>query len=273
MPIRPFAPADIPAGKALSDAENWPPRLEDWRFHAARSVGVAFEEGGRVLATTLCTRLGPDVAGISNVLVDRAARGRGLGRKVVEAAMELAEGREMRLWATEEGRPLYEKLGFVAEGVVIQLQGVLQTAPPDPDLAAERLGPEALEEICAFDRPRYAADRRGTIKALLANPEAAVLGLRGPEGLTAWAARRPFGFGEEIGPVLAPDAAKAAALVARLMQGRAGRYCRVDAVADGAFAAAVEGLGLPRASSVTFMRRGARTPLPMVFGLSDQGIG
>ncbi|MGG7567002.1 GNAT family N-acetyltransferase [Rhodovulum sp. DZ06] len=271
--MRPFRPADIPAGKALSDAENWPPRIADWEFHLARSEGVALEEDGRVLACTLTTPLGPDVGGISNVLVDRAARGRGLGRRAVEGAMELAAGRELRLWATAEGRPLYEKLGFAAEGEVLQLQGVLARAPRAPVLGAVGLGPDALAEICALDRRHFQADRRQTIAAFLANPEAEAIGVRGPDGLTAWAARRPFGFGEEIGPVIAGDAETAAALVAKLMQGRAGRYLRVDADGDGAFAAAVQGFGLPCMSRVTFMRRGARTPRPTVFGLSDQGIG
>ena len=54
--------------------------------------------------------------------VDPAARGRGLGQSLVEAAMQWArsEGvRELRLWVTEGNdgaRRLYERAGFVATG-------------------------------------------------------------------------------------------------------------------------------------------------------------
>lgn len=47
-------------------------------------------------------------------IVDREYRGLGLGRKVIQTCIDsVLEGTSIMLIATEEGKLLYEKLGFV----------------------------------------------------------------------------------------------------------------------------------------------------------------
>jgi len=82
---------------------------EDW-------IWGAFEEGKLLGAVRAAVRL-PDVWLVGGVYVDPSARGRGIGRALVEAA--LASGREERvrvgLYVREdrlEARRLYERLGF-----------------------------------------------------------------------------------------------------------------------------------------------------------------
>ena len=76
------------------------------------------------MATILMTPYGEDAATINMVIVDAAIRGRGLGRKLMEEALARAGERTSYLVATQEGLPLYEKLGFVATGKIVQHQGV-----------------------------------------------------------------------------------------------------------------------------------------------------
>ncbi len=107
----------------LSREAGWPHRREDWELVLSVSEGIVALQDGRVVATTMMTPFGSDAAAINMVIVDAAMRGRGLGRRLMDAALEKAGARNCRLVATKEGLPLYEKLGFVAVGEIVQHQG------------------------------------------------------------------------------------------------------------------------------------------------------
>ena len=54
-------------------------------------------------------------------------RGGGIGRRLMEQALEHLSGRRvvsMKLDATPAGKPLYEKLGFITELVIQRWEGV-----------------------------------------------------------------------------------------------------------------------------------------------------
>lgn len=275
LTLRPFLPADIPAGRAMTAAEGWPHRVEDWAAHLARSCGVAIGPEGAPLACALVTSLGDRVASLSYVLVRADARGRGLGRRAVEAALDLpaARGKEIRLCATEAGRPLYEKLGFDGFDRIAQIQGVLPAAPAVPAEAEFRaLTAADAAAVAALDAAHLHADRAGVIAGALADPAVEAVALVRGGGMVGWAARRRFGRGEHVGPVVAPDLAGAEALLRRLMAGRAGAFVRVDATGRGLARAAVAA-GLAAVGEGLMMRRAAAAPAPTVFGLSDQSLG
>ncbi len=79
--------------------------------------------------------------------------------------MALAEGRPLRLVATKEGLPLYEKLGFVTTGEIRQHQGeVRHLDRPD---GVEDMQAGDLESLKALDREAYGADRSALIDALV----------------------------------------------------------------------------------------------------------
>ena len=69
------------------------------------------------------------------IIVDAALRGRGLGRAVMEQIIDLAGPREMRLVATTDGLPLYEKLGFKADGRISQHQGQARAMSGDSPIS------------------------------------------------------------------------------------------------------------------------------------------
>lgn len=108
----------------LSRYVGWPHRREDWELMQSLSQGVVVQEEGRVVGTILMTPYGDDAATVNMVIVDAAMRGRGLGRKLMEEALAKAGGRTCYLVATQEGLALYEKLGFVATGKIVQHQGL-----------------------------------------------------------------------------------------------------------------------------------------------------
>ena len=115
----------------MSRQVKWPHRREDWELVQSVSQGIVALEEERVVATIMMTPYGDDAATINMVIVDAAMRGRGLGRKMMEEALGKAGERTCYLVATQEGLPLYESLGFVTTGEIVQHQGeALPVAAP-----------------------------------------------------------------------------------------------------------------------------------------------
>jgi GNAT superfamily N-acetyltransferase len=112
-----MTPADVPAGLSLCRAARWNQTAADWDFFLSFAPGgaLAAEEHGRVIGTVATVPYG-QFTWISMVLVDPAARGRGVGRLLLERGLALVpENVTARLDATPAGEPLYRTLGFEPE--------------------------------------------------------------------------------------------------------------------------------------------------------------
>jgi GNAT superfamily N-acetyltransferase len=259
----------------LSRQAGWPHRLEDWQMALDLSAGfVAMEaNASTVLGTVLMTPYKRDVATINMVIVDEAARGRGLGRQLMKAVIALAGSRALKLVATGEGMPLYQKLGFCRTGTIVQHQGlVLHVAPPAkvrPAVSRDIFG------ILELDRSAYGADRRNLLRALAKVGQLAVL--CNGQRLTGFAALRGFGRGEVIGPVVAANADDGKALLAYFMAGREGRFVRVDAAEASQLGTWLTDKGLVRVDEGIVMQRPVvprSTCAPFTtFALASQALG
>lgn len=264
-----FASEHLPAALALSRAEAWPHRAEDWALLSSLSRGLVALADGRVAGTALLTRFGP-VGLVNMIIVGEALRGRGLGRRLVEGLMAEADIPEYRLIATEAGLPLYRKLGFLETGRIRQHQGPLApppTAPVDWASAADHAA------LTALDRQATGMDRAPLIAALLRQGRVAVLREAGQP--IAWGAIRPFGRGQVAGPVIAPDGAAARSLLSALMAGQEGQFMRVDAPEDSGLSPWLETLGLaPVGGGVAMSTAPAPHAAPIrSFALAAQALG
>lgn len=270
-----FRPEHLEGAIRLSRQANWPHRLDDWQLALDLSTGfVAVDANATtVLGTVLMTPYKRDAATINMVIVDEAARGRGLGRQLMAAAIALAGSRALRLIATDEGLPLYQKLGFCRTGTIVQHQGqVLRVAPPATVRPAEL---RDISEIIELDTSAFGADRENLLRALAKTGSLAVLG-DGQE-ISGFAVLRCFGRGEVIGPVVAANADDAKALLAHFMATREGRFVRVDTaeapplgawLTDKGLVAVDEGIAMQR----PIVARSTRPPLTS-FALASQAFG
>jgi GNAT superfamily N-acetyltransferase len=115
--IREMTPADIDAGLRLCRASGWNQTESDWLFFLtiAPHGALVAEENGCVIATTATLPYGP-FTWISMVLVDPAARGRGVATTLLQLALGLVDNHAVaRLDATPSGEPIYRALGFVSD--------------------------------------------------------------------------------------------------------------------------------------------------------------
>ena len=90
---------------------------------------VAEWDGVSVGTTTTC--IFESVGWIAMVLVNEAYRHRGIGTQLMEQALAYLDRKGVataRLDATPLGRPVYERMGFVAEHELVRLEGI---AAPD----------------------------------------------------------------------------------------------------------------------------------------------
>lgn len=270
----PFCPEHLLGAHALSRQAQWPHRLEDWRLVFELSHGMAaVTDGNRLVGTILVTPYKDDCATINMVIVDEAMRGRGLGRKLMDAALSIAGKRPLRLVATAEGLPLYQKLGFEETATVAQHQGtVAAVAMPvgvQPATAAD------VSAICELDREAFGADRSELIAALTKVGELAVL--RADGVVSGYAALRTFGRGEVIGPVVAADAQKARALTSFFMAPRRGEFLRVDTTTETGLGSWLVDQGLAHVGGGIAMRRPNIRPTEnsstKTFALANQALG
>src|SRR5438093_13137727 len=127
--IRPLTFEDLDDALRLRTVVGWNQRLDDWRMLLRLAPAGAFAArfGGRDVSAVsdvsiVGTAIGIDYGGfawIAMMLVDPAYRGRGLGHRLLEAAMDAVPSHvPIRLDATLLGRPLYRRYGFEDEAML-----------------------------------------------------------------------------------------------------------------------------------------------------------
>lgn len=121
--VRKLLPADVPAAMELSTAAGWNQTAADWVALLTDSPDgcLAIECDGKVVATTTVVCYEKRLAWIGMVLTHAEYRRRGFARTLVQQAVEIAHERDVhtiKLDATEQGRVLYQTLGFVDEQAV-----------------------------------------------------------------------------------------------------------------------------------------------------------
>jgi ribosomal protein S18 acetylase RimI-like enzyme len=274
--LRSFEPGDLPAAHAMSSALKWPHRLEDWQFALSLGQGVVAERDGKVLGTALSWNWGENHATIGLVIVATELQGQRIGNRMMSALLDRLAGRDVLLHATVAGRGLYERLGFVATGEIVQHQGMLESLPALAGREGDRLRPLAdadVESLIAIDA-RGAGMHRGELLRRLFSQEKTVVLERGGQ-LAGFAALRRYGHGHAIGPVAAPDVDAARLLIADCCR-HAGGFVRVDVEPASGLPRWLESLGLPRTGGVNIMVRGRvpeRGPAHGNWALVTQAIG
>lgn len=248
---------DLSSAHGLSQVVRWPHRLEDWQFMLHVGTGFVAEESGALVGTGLCWKFGNAHASLGMIIVSPERQGKGIGRELMNLVLEELGDRCILLTATSAGQPLYEKLGFVLTGSVVQHQGMMQQTSPLALAAGERIRPVAAGDLQALAdlATRALGMPRDEMIAQLLNVAEGVLIEKDGKALGFSMIRR-FGRGHMIGPVVAPDTERAKALIAHWSASYAGSFVRVDVTGESGLSAWVEGLGLASVGPSVRMVRG-----------------
>jgi predicted N-acetyltransferase YhbS len=218
---------------------GWPHRAQDVSVALALGDGLKAIQNDTVVGVAMWWTFGAAAGRVGLIIVDPTSQGTGIGRSITERALAAAGPRALRLLATEEGQPLYEKLGFVLTSKHQRHQGVC---------TAERITNPAIRppseldrtQVQALDRRAVGVDRQEVLNHLFDVGEIVVLDAG--KGVSGYGVSRSFGHGKVIGPIVAVDETDAIDLFHALLSPG---IIRVDRRADAiALGDALEGAGL-----------------------------
>jgi GNAT superfamily N-acetyltransferase len=142
--LRTLTAGDLPAAVALSAEAGWNQTAQDWQMLLELSPRgcLTIEIDGEVASTATLLCYGRQLAWVGMVLTRIKYRGRGFAMRLLKETLRLADEwgiESVKLDATDQGQPLYEKLGFRAEQPVERWwrDGTVESESPTPaaDLA------------------------------------------------------------------------------------------------------------------------------------------
>jgi GNAT superfamily N-acetyltransferase len=260
---RTLTPADLPELLALCATAGWNQTEADWRrimcLEPEGCLGLECDGGLVATATAVC--YGRELAWIGMVLTHADYRGRGYGSRITTRAVEHARERgvgTVKLDATEMGRPVYLRLGFLNECPIERWSrapdaGRISSSPP----ACAPYSPDP-----ELDRAATGADR-GALLASLAREEA--LSVPGEGFAMARAGARSV----QIGPCVARTPEAARALLRALTGRHVGATITLDLLPSNPRAVALASeLGFAPARTLMRMVLGAGSP-PAAFPHDD----
>jgi GNAT superfamily N-acetyltransferase len=256
--FRAMGPDDVPAGLALCRQSGWNQTEADWRLLLEPpSVFRVAEQQGRVVGCAGGVVYGSELAWICMVLVERSARGQGLGTRLVTQVLErLPPVGAVGLDATPQGEPVYSRLGFAGASALGRLEATvaLVKAPSGPRPITEA----DLPALLARDRAVFGTDRGRILRSALADaPEYAWCLGEGGARAPAYCLGRGGANAAQIGPVVASSPEAALDVVAAAVAHHTGRRFFLDAPAWGEWRSALERrLGFREQRPFTRMYRG-----------------
>lgn len=218
--VRTMTSDDLPAGMSLKASAGWNQTEADWRrfLNADPAGSFVAEAGGQIIGTVATIRYEGHLAWIGMMLVDPEHRRKGVGEALMRAALGYLEAcgvASVGLDATPMGRPLYERLGFVADSGLKRWSLERNFIVIDKSKAAAadvgdstRIDPDF---ICELDRAAFGADRSGLIRSFVEESPKRVAACHdfsgpGPAVLIA----RPGVFADHFAAWLAPTVETAA---------------------------------------------------------------
>lgn len=211
--------ADLPAADRVLQAAfarptSFIPLVTLHRAMEPKQFWVA-EDAGKVVGTIGAVDY-RKIGYIGLTAVDPKRQRQGIARQLIEQVLKTLDAagcQSILLDATPPGAPLYEAYGFVddATAYVYERRARIVPAPPTVEVTTDA----TLDEIVAFDEPRFGASRQKLFAALWPDHYQRCLVARGPRGrVTGYVfARDPV-----LGPWAAIDVPTAAALLAAAQQ-------------------------------------------------------
>lgn len=247
---------DLPLGMLLKSQAGWNQTPADWRrFLAMQPEGCLVAELDGVAVGTAVVTAFEAVAWISMVLVEQEFRGRGVGKALMNRAIQVAEelgAKSIRLDATPLGRPLYEALGFVPQYELTRYEGMIGAVGESSTTDSPVVRLADLEDISAIqtlDAAVTGTQRSRFLSRLFAEEPAAVHVVARAGRIVGYFTARPGSDALQLGPCIAEVADAGSALLIGALSRHAGSriYWDLPSSHSGAVALAQSaGLSLQR---------------------------
>ncbi|MGW6584600.1 MULTISPECIES: GNAT family N-acetyltransferase [Streptomyces] len=237
LPIRRLNRGDLVPCADLCEDRGWPRDEHRWGLllSAGTGYGIDAPDGKGLAATCLTMPYGSDLTAVGMMLVAGRYARQGIARRLMRHVMEMVADTPLALYATEQGQPLYEDLGFSPVGRAERVGGRFEAigsggspavsasvAPSSSALPSSASSvttrPAAADDLQAMvrlDLPVFGTDRTHLLARLPAFSDRLQVAEEHGE-LVGYAALWPSGQAAVVGPLIARDTPTAQALVAAL---------------------------------------------------------
>jgi len=204
---------DIPAGMRLKEIAGWNQTEADWQIFldASRDGCFVTEVDGVVRGTAATIIYEGRFAWVGMVLVDPEHRGHGIGTTLLKKCIDYLDSIRVpciKLDATPLGKPLYEKLGFVAEYELERWtlkRSSVELSNPDSSDPDEAMPAALLEHVLKADREAFGADRSAVLRSVNRDEPLFTDGVWNAGGMENYAFGRHGSFADHLGPWIAKD--------------------------------------------------------------------
>src|SRR6478672_3353253 len=203
--IRLLLESDIRAAMKLKEAAGWNQTEDDWRRLIKLEPTGCFAaiRNGELVGTTTTTTYKDELAWIGMVLVDPQNRRQGIATRLMETAVDYLRGKvaTVKLDATAQGKPVYERFGFEVESMVERWSGNIESTSIDQ--GDEPLNQELRRELLVLDEGAFDCDRSALIESLIGESLVPPVLTRSGDGkLSGYALARRGTKANYIGPVV-----------------------------------------------------------------------
>ena len=217
LPIRRLTADDLLACADLSENRGWLREEHKWGHLLTAGTGYGIDDPAGTGLVTCCvvTPYGPGLAAIGMVLVADSYARQGVGRRLMQHVLAESGDTPLTLYATANGQPLYEQLGFIETSRAEMVSGRFSFTTPAPDVPVRPATAEDLQAILRLDHEVFGLDRTHIITRLPAFADHLRVAEENGE-ITGFAAAWPNMDTHVVGPLIAKDPATAQALIASL---------------------------------------------------------
>ncbi len=267
MRLRTMTIEDISAGLGLSQIAGWNQTAADWDLFLKASPEGCFvaELDEKVCGTVTTISYENRFAWIGMVLVDPQHRSKGIGTKLLETAIRHLDDRKIstiKLDATPQGKPLYERMGFLSEYEIERWtlrRTITDVAVADGPSQYETLAP-LPDSIIETDREAFGADRSFLLMNLHQNAPEFTTEIRNNGVLQGYALVRRGLFADHLGPWLAKNTSSARNLLEAFLARSRRETLVVDCLKENNVAVSLlKSCGFTYSRLLTRMYRGTNT--------------
>jgi len=213
--------SDIPAAMKLKEAAGWNQTEDDWRRLITLEPAGCFAaiRNHALVGTTTTTTYQDQLAWVGMVLVDPQNRRLGIATRLMETALDYLRGKvaTVKLDATAQGKPVYERFGFEEESLVERWVGTLKGSSIIPNYGI--LNRDTLYELLDLDRRAFYADRSTLIQSLINDSNFLPVVKKSADGkLSGYALARPGTRASYLGPICATQASDVESLIDEMLR-------------------------------------------------------
>ncbi|MCC8392160.1 GNAT family N-acetyltransferase [Paraburkholderia sp. MMS20-SJTR3] len=274
--VRTMTAAEVPLAIEWAANEGWNPGRDDARCFRAADPGGFFvgELHGEPVASISAVAYDAHFGFIGLYIVRPEFRGKGLGLRLWQHAMDYLGGRNVGLDGVVAQQANYRKSGFQLAHRNIRFQGVAHGAPASA--AITDLSTVPFDQLAAYDRRWFPAARADFLKAWIAQPDVIALASIRDGLIGGYGVLRACRQGRKIGPLFADDALTAEELFDALLSRCADETVSIDVPESNAAAIAMaerHGMSISFETARMYTHAPPDISMARVFGITSFELG